>query len=116
MDDLKRIEEEIEYIFEEVQPLGAEERSAQLDDLEKLLRLKEIECRIRDRESEKDSQRKIDLLKIGVEVGGLLLSVIWMGKYSQMVREGYAYEREGVISSPTFKRILNDMRFPKFTK
>lgn len=116
MDNLKRIEEEIDYVFGEVQPLGAEERSAQLDDLEKLLKLKEIECRIRDRESEKESQRKMDLLKIGVEVGGLLLSVIWMGKYSQMVREGYAYEKEGVISSPTFKRILSDMRFPKFTR
>lgn len=120
MDETKRmLEEEIQTQLEDLKACTSLEESAErVEILSKVYKLKieedklqnEIETRKNEevsREEEKLEQRKNGKLRFGLEVGGLVLPLIFYGVW---MYAGFRFEEKGSITSHVFKSLTNKFK------
>lgn len=118
------LEEEIKSEINDLSNLtsGSKEKSTAIDDLVKLYRLKieetktELESMEKREESEErgleyifkkaqfGEQVKDRYFKIGIEVAGLILPLIFYGAW---MRKGFKFEETGTYTSTTFRGLFN---------
>lgn len=75
---------------------GSKDKTTAIDDLVKLHRLK-IE----------EESRKDRFLRIGVDVAGIILPLIFYGIW---LRRGFKFEETGTFTSTTFRNLINRFR------
>lgn len=120
MDETRRmLEEEIQRQLEDLEACASLEESAErVETLSKVYKLKieedklqnEIETRKNEeasREEEKLEQRKNGKLRFGLEVGGLVLPLIFYGVW---MYAGFRFEEKGSITSHVFKSLTNKFK------
>lgn len=121
MEEIKKmLDEEIKT---EIQGLskyetGSKEKSAAIEDLAKLYRLKieenekednmiiqEFECKLK--EDQKSEQIKDRYFRLGISAAELILPLIF---YAFWMRRGFKFEETGTYTSTTFKGLFNRFR------
>lgn len=57
-----------------------------------------------DRQAQCKKERHIQYIRIGVEAGGIILPLVCYGVW---LKRGFAFEKDGIVTSSFFKNILN---------
>lgn len=106
MDLVKRAEEELEYLYSELPPVGEEGREIYIDEIEKWQKIREeaIKC-----EEPKKENKWLTYLDAGLKIISVVAIPLYeIFNYNRLVVQGYEYEKEGIISSPTFKDVIRE--------
>lgn len=104
--DNKRLNEEIERRFDELQKLkaGSEEQSRATDDLVKLIKLRSDICA----ENETVTQQKFDTwAKMAIAGVGFVGTLVSLGIYTKLFHEGLEFEKNGTVASSFVKGAIN---------
>ncbi len=109
----KMLDEEIKSEIEDLSSLnpGSEEKSAAIDDLAKLYKLKIEEAKNEIDSTEKKNQLSEDAknryFRLGVEAAGIILPIIF---YSIWMNKGFKFEETGTFTSQTFRGLFKCFR------
>jgi hypothetical protein len=112
MDEIRNLlEEEIKSEIEDLSALtpGSEEKSAAIDDLAKLYKLKieETKCETDSNKEQLAEQVKDRYFKLGIAAAEIVLPLIF---YAFWMRKGFKFEEEGTYTSTTFKGLFSRFR------
>lgn len=113
MKKLKMLNDEIESKLEELNELeiGSDEYSTAVDDLETLYKLSLENEKMNNDKNCKDkqfiNQNITDFIKIGVEVAGIILPLVF---YNKWMEEGLKFEETGAFTSSTFKGLIQKFK------
>ncbi len=102
----KMLDEEIrEEIIDlsNLQP-GSEEKSAAIDDLVKLHKLRIEEAKVELEKGPITEQSKERYLRLGLEAAGIILPMIF---YATWMKRGFRFEETGTYTSSTFRNLFN---------
>ena len=121
MEKIKRmLDEEIKTEIQELSKYetGSKEKSAAIEDLATLYRLKieenekedsmiiqEFECKLK--EDQKSEQIKDRYFRLGIAAAELVLPLVF---YSFWMRRGFKFEETGTYTSTTFRGLFNRFR------
>lgn len=121
MEEIKRmLDEEIKTEIQELSKYetGSKEKSAAIEDLATLYRLKieenekedsmiiqEFECKLK--EDQKSEQIKDRYFRLGIAAAELVLPLVF---YAFWMRRGFKFEETGTYTSTTFRGLFNRFR------
>lgn len=123
MDNFRLLEEEIGNELENLKILkpGSEDHQRAVDSLAVLFKIKQdelesdnkaedVNLRTEEMEIKAKEQKKDRIVKIALETAGIVVPVIFYGIW---MKKGFMFEKDGTITSSTFKGLI---RFFKPTK
>ena len=91
--------------------IGSEERTAAIEDLEKLYKLRLEEKNLDAEQEEKkacDAAAVLDRrIRLGVDIGAIVLPLLFYGRW---MRKGFEFEKTGTFTSVTFRNLFNKFR------
>lgn len=111
MDESKKmLEEEIKTEIQNLSSLnpGSKERTAAIDELSKLYRLKIDEAKSLEETKVKidqiSEQTKDRYFKLGIAAAELIIPLVFYGAW---MKKGFEFEKEGTFTSTTFRSLFN---------
>lgn len=114
MDDKKRtLMMEIEDAIQDLNnlPLGSEEYSKAVKDLQVLNEMKNDNAKVRIESNTKDldlkEQRKDRWIRVAVEVGGATITLMF---YAYWMKQGFKFEEAGTFTSTTFRGLIQKFK------
>lgn len=60
-----------------------------------------------DRQAQCKKDRRIQYIRIGLEAGGIILPLVCYGVW---LKRGFAFEKDGIVTSSFFKNMINRMK------
>ena len=79
------------------------DRNMKLKEEELALKKEELEQKCTDEEKKRKNNLTCEFVKGGFQIGGIVIP-LWF--YSWFLKQGYHFEKTGIVSSPTFRNLL----------